>query len=132
MGSTTKHDHDRDQDHDPDYGVDREASSTTDSDELQLQTLGYKQQLHRSWHLIESFAASFCALNFIGGVRSFFFIGILAGGPLAIWTNYLITIVFMWLAAAVLAEICSALPLSGSIYIWAAEAAGPKHARFVA
>lgn len=31
--------------------------------------LGYKQQLHRSWHLVESFAASFVALNFIGGVR---------------------------------------------------------------
>ncbi|KAG8721258.1 hypothetical protein FRC08_014619 [Ceratobasidium sp. 394] len=116
--------------HDPDYEA--SGSGTTDSDELQLRTLGYKQQLHRSWHLIESFAASFCALNFIGGVRSFFFIGILAGGPLAIWVNYLITIVFMWLAAAVLAEICSALPLSGSIYIWAAEAAGPKYARFVA
>ncbi|ELU36156.1 gamma-aminobutyric acid transporter [Rhizoctonia solani AG-1 IA] len=38
----------------------------------------------------------------------------------------------MWITAAVLAEICSALPLSGSIYIWAAEAAGPKYARFVA
>ncbi|QRV72295.1 amino acid permease [Ceratobasidium sp. AG-Ba] len=116
------------------HGADREVEggSTTDSDELQLQNLGYKQQLHRSWHLVESFAASFCALNFIGGVRSFFFIGILAGGPLAIWVNYLITIVFMWMAAAVLAEICSALPLSGSIYIWAAEAAGPKYARFVA
>ncbi|KAJ9095072.1 hypothetical protein QFC20_006760 [Naganishia adeliensis] len=42
----------------------------------------------------------------------------------------------MAITAAVLAEICaaslqSALPLSGSIYIWAAEAAGPKHARLV-
>ena len=36
----------------------------------------------------------------------------------------------MWITAAVLAEICSALPLSGSIYIWAAESAGPKYARF--
>lgn len=35
------------------------------------------------------------------------------------------------MTAAVLAEICSALPLSGSIYIWAAESAGPKYARFV-
>ncbi|KAG8756992.1 hypothetical protein FRC11_004878 [Ceratobasidium sp. 423] len=124
--SSFKHDAERDRDHEADN------ASATDSDELQLQQLGYKQQLHRSWHIIESFAASFCALNFIGGVRSFFFIGILAGGPLAIWTNYLITIVFMWITAAVLAEICSALPLSGSIYIWAAEAAGPKYARFVA
>jgi len=36
----------------------------------------------------------------------------------------------MLMTAAVLAEICSALPLSGSIYIWAAESAGPEHARF--
>lgn len=36
----------------------------------------------------------------------------------------------MLITAAVLAEICSALPLSGSIYIWAAESAGPKYARF--
>ncbi|KAF5346952.1 hypothetical protein D9758_010129 [Tetrapyrgos nigripes] len=36
----------------------------------------------------------------------------------------------MTITAAVLAEICSALPLSGSIYIWAAESAGPKYARF--
>ena len=27
------------------------------------------QQLHRSWNLIESFAVSFVAMNFIGGVR---------------------------------------------------------------
>lgn len=33
--------------------------------------------------------------------------------------------------AAVLAEICSAIPLSGSIYIWASEAAGRKHGRLV-
>jgi translation initiation factor 5B len=36
----------------------------------------------------------------------------------------------MIITAAVLAEICSALPLSGSIYVWAAESAGPKYARF--
>jgi len=36
----------------------------------------------------------------------------------------------MSITAWVLAEICSALPLSGSIYIWSAESAGPKYARF--
>ncbi|KAH8115780.1 hypothetical protein DFH11DRAFT_1688413 [Phellopilus nigrolimitatus] len=109
---------------------DAENASSVDSDELQLQNLGYKPQLHRTWHQLESFAASFCALNFIGGVRSAFFLGLLAGGPAAIWSSYIITIVFMMITAAVLAEICSALPLSGSIYIWAAESAGPKYARF--
>ncbi|KAI0959235.1 hypothetical protein AcW1_004115 [Taiwanofungus camphoratus] len=38
--------------------------------------------------------------------------------------------IFMFITAAVMAEICSALPLSGSIYIWTAESAGPKYARF--
>ncbi|KAF9526273.1 hypothetical protein CPB83DRAFT_770518 [Crepidotus variabilis] len=106
------------------------ARRSPDQDELQLQSLGYKQQLHRTWHLVESFAASFCALNFIGGVRSVFFLGLLAGGPAAIWSSYVITIVFMMITAMVLAEVCSALPLSGSIYIWAAESAGPKYGRF--
>ncbi|KAF8503838.1 amino acid/polyamine transporter I [Gautieria morchelliformis] len=109
---------------------DDEIVSSLDQDELQLQKLGYKQTLHRSWHQVESFAASFCALNFIGGVRSAFFLGIEAGGPAALWSSYVITLVFMWITAAILAEICSALPLSGSIYIWAAESAGRKHARF--
>ncbi|KAI5988007.1 hypothetical protein EDD15DRAFT_1394570 [Pisolithus albus] len=110
---------------------DSETVTVMDRDVLQLNQLGYKQQLHRSWHLVESFAASFVALNFIGGVRTALFLGLLAGGPAAVWSSYLITMVFMFITAAVLAEICSALPLSGSIYIWAAESAGPKYARLV-
>ena len=43
---------------------------------------------------------------------------------------FLIATVFMIMSAAVLAELCSALPVSGSIYIWAAQSAGPKYARF--
>ncbi|KAI0057770.1 amino acid transporter [Artomyces pyxidatus] len=39
--------------------------------------------------------------------------------------------IFMTITSFVIAEICSALPLSGSIYIWAAESAGPKYARLV-
>jgi Amino acid permease len=118
---------------------------------------------------VESFAASFCALNFIGAVRFVYsrthkngLLSLhLALDPRSFWvyslvgpqqygtfdarvycisncpnglhsprSNYLITMVFMFITAAVLAEICSALPLSGSIYIWAAESAGPKRARF--
>ncbi|KAI0676694.1 hypothetical protein C8Q78DRAFT_1141729 [Trametes maxima] len=116
----------------PAKNTDAENSSVDvlDEDALKLQRLGYKQQLHRSWHFIESFAASFVAMNFIGGVRSGFFLGLLAGGPAAIWSSYIISMIFMFITAGVLAEICSALPLSGSIYIWSAESAGPKYARF--
>lgn len=37
--------------------------------------------------------------------------------------------VFTFITAAVIAEICSSLPLSGSIYLWAAEAGGPRWGR---
>lgn len=86
--------------------------------------------MHRTWNIVESFAASFVALNFIGGVRAGLFLGLQAGGPAAVWSSYIVSMIFMWITAAVLAEICSALPLSGSIYIWAAESAGPKYSRF--
>ncbi|KAG9542731.1 hypothetical protein KCU97_g21968, partial [Aureobasidium melanogenum] len=91
--------------------------------------LGYKQTLHRQWKFAESFSASFAAMYVIGGIRSTFYIGVEAGGPAAYWSSYLVTMVFTMVTAAVLAEICSALPAAGSIYFWAAEAGGPKYAR---
>ncbi|KAI0761761.1 hypothetical protein BC629DRAFT_1584115 [Irpex lacteus] len=119
--------------------ADASEQGSIDSDEAQLvinrslMTPGFPgifQQLHRTWRLVESFCASFVALNFIGGVRGGIFLGLLAGGPAAIWSSYIVSMIFMFMTAFVLAEICSALPLSGSIYVWAAESAGPKYARF--
>jgi amino acid transporter len=44
-------------------------------------------------------------------------------------SSYVVTCVFVMITAAVLAEICSALPAAGSIYFWAAEAGGTKYGR---
>ncbi|KAL8292848.1 hypothetical protein RQP46_000542 [Phenoliferia psychrophenolica] len=114
------------------------ASSTdTYGDEEQLAgpslvqaRFGYKQVLHRTWAQFESFMASFGALYVVGGARILFSYGIYSGGPAALWSSMLITVVLMTITAASLAEICSSIPLSGSIYIWAAEAGGPKYGRF--
>jgi amino acid transporter len=89
-------------------------------------------------------------IYFVGGVRVIFSTGIAAGGNLAYWygtssillspnsklitkykTSYLVTCAFTFITAAVLAEICSALPAAGSIYLWAAEARGPKYGRLL-
>ncbi|KAK4055571.1 hypothetical protein OIV83_000117 [Microbotryomycetes sp. JL201] len=74
--------------------------------------------------------AGFGALYVVGGARILYSIGIAAGGPVALWTSMLITVVFMIITAASFAEIASSVPLSGSIYIWAACSAGPKYGRF--
>ncbi|GAO50458.1 hypothetical protein G7K_4582-t1 [Saitoella complicata NRRL Y-17804] len=108
------------------------ASSIVDDDELLLRRLGYKQTLVRSYKLLESWAASFAAVYTLGGLRATFSIGIYGGGPQAYWITYLISSVFVLVTAAVLAEICSSLPAAGSIYFWAAEAAGPRFGRLFA
>ncbi|KAK3706499.1 hypothetical protein LTR37_012709 [Vermiconidia calcicola] len=69
------------------------------------------------------------ALYSVGGIRVTFTIGVGAGGPAAYWSSYLVTCIFVFITAAVLAEICSALPAAGSIYFWAAEAGGRRYGR---
>jgi len=93
--------------------------------------LGYKQSLARTWGLVESFGVSFGNLNFMLGLKAVFYVGLLAGGPAAMWSSFLIMGAFMIITAFVLAEVCSSLPLSGSIYVWAAQSASPKYARLV-
>ncbi|KAJ5907137.1 Thiamine transporter thi9 [Penicillium subrubescens] len=96
-----------------------------------LRTMGYKPVLHRTYSFFENFATTFAALYFVGGVRVTFSIGIAAGGNLAYWTSYLVTMVFTFITAAVIAEVCSASPSAGSIYLWAAEAGGPRFGRLL-
>merc|ERR1711977_378223 len=105
------------------------SDSSINSDEAQLRAFGYKQVLHRSWGQAENICASFCALYFVGGIRYVFSVGIAAGGAPALWSSWLVTVVCSCITAAMLAEVCSSIPLSGSIYIWAAECGGKKWGR---
>ncbi|KAH7139797.1 amino acid permease [Dactylonectria estremocensis] len=107
-------------------GVELEGNA---ADARVLENLGYKPVLHRTFNVFHNFATTFAALYFIGGVRVTFSTGIAAGGNLAYWTSFLVTCVFTFITAAVIAEICSSLPLAGSIYLWAAEAGGPRFGR---
>lgn len=43
----------------------------------------------------------------------------------------MVTMVFTFITAAVIAEVCSASPAAGSIYLWAAEAGGPRFGRLL-
>ncbi|EEB09467.1 thiamine transporter Thi9 [Schizosaccharomyces japonicus yFS275] len=105
--------------------------SEMDEDEAQLKKLGYKPILHRSFALFESFAATFAALDVVGGVRLTMATGISFAGPASYWSSFVITAVCSIITAAVLAEVCSALPASGSIYLWAAESGGKVFGRFL-
>ncbi|KAH8658164.1 amino acid transporter-like protein [Xylariales sp. PMI_506] len=138
----------------PSAGTHGEPEGNTE-DVRVLEDLGYKPVLHRTFNLFHNFSTTFgmlcpcrsptlrapcnllifsitvAALYFVGGVRVTFSTGIAAGGNLAYWTSFLVTCVFTFITAAVIAEICSSLPLAGSIYLWAAEAGGPRYGRLL-
>ncbi|KAK7513803.1 amino acid/polyamine transporter I [Phyllosticta citriasiana] len=113
----------------PDYNSSEGESVDNTKDAAILRNLGYKPVLHRTYSVFHNFATSFAALYFVGGVRTTFSTGIAAGGNLAYWTSFIVSCVFSFITAAAIAEICSSLPLAGSIYLWAAEAGGPRFGR---
>lgn len=88
------------------------------------------QVLHRTWRTFESFQAAFGGLYVVGGIKILVNTGLYSGGPAALVSSYVVTAFCATMTAACLAEICSSIPLSGSIYLWAAAAAGPKYGRF--
>lgn len=83
----------------------------------------------RSYALLENFSAAFSAICVIGGVRSVFYIGMSLGGPQAYWATFWISVPFILITGAVLAEVCSSLPAAGSIYLWAAASGGKRFSR---
>ncbi|KAJ5894913.1 Amino acid/polyamine transporter I [Penicillium taxi] len=112
-------------------GEGTKAQNEAQNDAELLETMGYKPVLHRTYTLFENFSTTFAALYFVGGVRVTYSTGIASGGNLAYWTSYLVTMVFTFITAAVVAEVCSASPSAGSIYIWAAESGGPRFGRLL-
>ncbi|KAH1642869.1 hypothetical protein KXX39_007201 [Aspergillus fumigatus] len=133
MAPTTQHHSDLlvDQDEVPVIGEQDRSETSSQDDAALLKSMGYKPVLHRTYTLLENFSTTFAALYFVGGVRVTFSTGIAAGGNLAYWTSYLVTMVFTFITAAVIAEVCSASPSAGSIYLWAAEAGGPRFGRLL-
>ena len=95
-------------------------------DEKHLASLGYKQELNRSWSGFSNFAISFSIISILAGCFTSFGLGWNNGGPAAIAWGWPIIAVFILLIGFSLSELVSAYPTSGGIYWWAAKLGGPK------
>ncbi len=102
--------------------------STTElsDDEQHLASLGYKQELNRSWSGFSNFAISFSIISILAGCFTSFGLGWNNGGPAAIAWGWPIISAFILLIGFSLSELVSAYPTSGGIYWWAAKLGGPK------
>ncbi|MCV7179057.1 amino acid permease [Mycolicibacterium sphagni] len=103
-----------------------EGHELLDEDEKQLASLGYTQELHRSWSGFSNFAISFSIISILAGCFTSFGLGWNNGGPAAIAWGWPIISVFILIIGLCMSELVSAFPTSGGIYWWAAKLGGPK------
>ena len=104
------------------------ASKLPDDHEQEqlLASLGYKQELKRTWSGFSNFAISFSVISILSGCFTTFSQAWNNGGPIAISIGWPIISCFILIIGLSLAELASAYPTSGGIYWWAAHLGGPR------
>lgn len=95
-------------------------------DELLLASLGYKQELNRSWSGFSNFAISFSVISILSGCFTTFSQAWNNGGPIAISIGWPLISAFILVIGFCMAELASAYPTSGGIYWWASRLGGAK------
>ena len=103
-----------------------EGHEHLDDDEKHLASLGYTQELNRSWSGFSNFAISFSIISILAGCFTSFGLGWNNGGPAAIAWGWPIVSGFILIIGLCMSELVSAYPTSGGIYWWAAKLGGPK------
>ena len=98
--------------------------------EAGLQSFGYRQELRRGFHLLESFGLAFCHISPVVGVYTLFGYGLSTGGP-AFVLGLPIVVLGQLLVVGVFSELSGAYPLAGALYQWARRLVGPRYGWFV-
>ena len=97
-------------------------SPVTDNNDLE--SFGYRQELKRSMGSFSSFAAGFSYISILTGLFQMFHLGYGVAGPAFFWT-WPFVLVGQLLVALCFAELASRFPLSGGVYQWAKFTGNP-------
>ncbi|HRO44812.1 amino acid permease [Agriterribacter sp.] len=88
------------------------------TDNSDLASFGYRQELKRSMGSFSSFAAGFSYISILTGLFQMFHLGYGVAGPAFFWT-WPFVLAGQLLVALCFAELASRFPLSGGVYQWA-------------
>ena len=92
-----------------------EGHELLDEDERHLASLGYAQELHRSWSGFSNFAISFSIISILAGCFTSFGLGWNNGGPAAIPWGWADIPVFILVVGLCMSALVSGLPDSRGI-----------------
>jgi urea carboxylase system permease len=94
------------------------------TDNTDLASFGYRQELKRSMGSFSSFAAGFSYISILTGLFQMFYTGYGVAGPGFFWT-WPFVLAGQLLVALCFAELASRFPLSGGVYQWAKFTGNP-------
>src|SRR5665213_1510253 len=94
------------------------------TDNNDLASFGYRQELKRSIGSFSSFAAGFSYISILTGLFQMFYLGYGVAGPAFFWT-WPFVLSGQLLVALCFAELASRFPLSGGVYQWAKFTGNP-------
>jgi len=94
------------------------------TDNNDLASFGYRQELKRSIGSFSSFAAGFSYISILTGLFQMFYLGYGVAGPAFFWT-WPCVLAGQLLVALCFAELASRFPLSGGVYQWAKFTGNP-------
>ena len=100
------------------------------SDEEELKSFGYKQELNRSMGLMSSLSISISCMCITAGIFTTFAYSLGVVGPVFVWT-WLVVAVGQMLVALVLAELAGRMPISGYAFQWSSRLINSHYGWFV-
>jgi len=103
---------------------DKTAQTQLTKDALDLNRLGYVQELFRDMGGFSNFAVSFSVISILTGATQLYGYGLQHGGPLQMSLGWGIVSFFTLLVALSMAELASAYPTAGALYHWSSFLGG--------
>ncbi|KAG2226160.1 hypothetical protein INT45_003305, partial [Circinella minor] len=110
--------------------ADREEAGVNNvltAEEKIMAELGYKQEMNKSLSTLSNFAVAFGCCSILSGLTPLWGDAMLSGGSIAIIEGFLLVAVFTFCVALSLAEICSAFPVTGGLYVWVSKLAPTEY-----
>ncbi|RMZ81788.1 hypothetical protein DV738_g2041, partial [Chaetothyriales sp. CBS 135597] len=99
---------------------------TSEEDAAVLAKMGYKQELRRSFSMIEVFGIAFSIMGLLPSMASTLAYSIPAGPVGLVWGWFLASM-FIFVVGLAMADLGSAMPTSGGLYWWTHYFASPKY-----
>ncbi len=108
------------------------ADAAVDQDAIDLQKMGYVQELLRGMGGFSNFAVSFSVISILTGAIQLYGYGLQHGGPLQMSLGWLVVSSFTMTVALSMAELASSYPTAGALYHWASFLGGRELGWFTA